>query len=54
NKVQGESVTKGEALLTLYTDDEARFERAMESLEGGIEIGAEAAERKLLLGHIQG
>lgn len=54
NKVQGESVTKGEPLLTLYTDDEARFDRAMESLEGGIEIGASATERKLLLGHIQG
>ena len=53
-KVQGESVTKGEPLMTLYTDDEARFERAMESLEGGIEIGATAPERKLLLGHIQG
>jgi thymidine phosphorylase len=54
NKVQGESVTKGEPLMTLYTDDEARFERAMESLEGGIEIGDSAPERKLLLGHIQG
>ncbi len=54
NKVQGESITKGEPLLTLYTDDEARFDRAMESLEGGIEIGASAPERKLLLGHIQG
>ncbi len=54
NKVQGEVVTKGEPLLTLYTDDEARFERAMESLESGIEIGATAPERKLLLGHIQG
>lgn len=54
NKVQGESVTKGEPLLTLYTDDEERFDRAMESLEGGIEIGEAATERKLLLGHIQG
>ena len=54
NKVQGESVTKGEPLLTLYTDDETRFERAMESLESGIEIGATASERELLLGHIQG
>lgn len=54
NKVQGESVTKGEPLLTLYTDDEERFARAMESLESGIEIGASAPERKLLLGHIQG
>ena len=54
NKVQGEAVTKGEPLLTLYTDNEERFDRAMESLEGGIEIGATAPERKLLLGHIQG
>ncbi len=54
NKVQGESVTKGEPLLTLYTDNEERFDRAMEALEGGIEIGATAPERKLLLGHIQG
>jgi thymidine phosphorylase len=54
NRVQGESISKGEPLMTLYTDDEARFERAMESLEGGIEIGDSAPERKLLLGHIQG
>lgn len=54
NKVQGESVTKGEPLLTLYTDNEERFDRAMESLEGGIEIGATAPERELLLGHIKG
>ncbi len=54
NKVQGESVTKGEPLLTLYTDDEERFTRAIESLEGGIEIGATAPERKLLLGQIRG
>ena len=53
NKVQGESVTEGEPLLTLYTDDEARFDRAMESLEGGIEIGATAPERKLLLSKIE-
>jgi thymidine phosphorylase len=54
NKVQGESVTAGEPLMTLYTDDEERFARAMESLEGGIEIGASASERKLLLGRIEG
>jgi len=54
NKVQGESVTAGEPLMTLYTDDEERFSRAMESLEGGIEIGASASERKLLLGRIEG
>lgn len=54
NKVQGESITAGEPLLTLYTDDEERFSRAMESLEGGIEIGTEAVERKLLLGRVEG
>jgi len=54
NKVQGDSVTAGEPLLTLYTDNEERFDRAMESLAGGIEIGAEAEERKLLLGQIEG
>ena len=54
NKVQGESVTAGEPLMTLYTDDEERFSRAMESLEGGIEIGSESVERKLLLGRVEG
>ena len=54
HKVQGESVTAGEPLMTLYTDDEERFTRAMESLDGGIEIGSSAAERKLLLGRVEG
>mgnify|MGYP000517648431 FL=1 len=54
NKVQGETVAKGEPLMTLYTDDEERFARAMESVEGGIEIGATASPRKLLLDQIRG
>jgi thymidine phosphorylase len=54
NKVQGEAVTKGEPLMTLYTDNEERFERAMEALDGGISIGSSAPERKLLLDRIQG
>ena len=54
NKVQGESVTAGDSLMTLYTDDEERFTRAMESLDGGIEIGSSAADRKLLLGRVEG
>ncbi|CAB4606225.1 MAG: thymidine phosphorylase [Actinobacteria bacterium] len=54
NKVQGESVTAGEPLMTLYTDNEERFDRAMESLAGGIEIGAKAEDRKLLLGRVEG
>ncbi len=54
HKVQGESVDKGEPLLTLYTDEEARFERALESLSGEIVIGSEAKPRQLLLDSIQG
>jgi thymidine phosphorylase len=54
NKVQGDSVTAGEPLMTLYTDDEERFARAMESLAGGVEIGDSAEERKLLLGRVEG
>jgi thymidine phosphorylase len=54
NKVQGESVTAGEPLMTLYTDDEERFARAMESLAGGVEIGDSAEVRKLLLGRVEG
>ena len=53
HKVQGESVTAGEPLMTLYTDEEARFERAIEALEGEIQIGSQATERKLLLDRIQ-
>jgi thymidine phosphorylase len=53
HKVQGESVTAGEPLMTLYTDEEARFERALEALEGEIQIGSHATERKLLLDRIQ-
>ena len=54
HKVQGESVTKGEPLLTLYTDEEVRFERALEALAGEIVIGTEAKPRQLLLDRIQG
>ena len=54
HKVQGESVVKGEPLLTLYTDDEPRFERALESLIGEIVIGSAATPRQLLLDRIQG
>ena len=35
----GDRVSAGQPLLTLHTDEPARFERAMESLEGGFEIG---------------
>jgi thymidine phosphorylase len=37
----GERVDRGQPVLELLTGDEARFERALEALEGGIEIGPE-------------
>ncbi len=35
----GDEVTEGAPLFTLLTDDEARFDRALASLEGGFTIG---------------
>ncbi len=46
---RGEKVTKGEPLLTLFTDEENRFTRAIEALAGGIEIGAESADQPALI-----
>jgi len=37
----GERVQQGQPLLELRTDEPARFGRAMQALDGGIEIGAE-------------
>ncbi|MEP6816396.1 MAG: thymidine phosphorylase, partial [Marmoricola sp.] len=34
----GDTVREGEPLLTLHTDEPARFERALASLEGGYEV----------------
>jgi thymidine phosphorylase len=39
----GETVRQGDPLLTLHTDEPERFERALESLEGGYDIKADAA-----------
>ncbi len=35
----GDSVTEGQPLFTLHTDEPERFDRAMESLAGGYDIG---------------
>ena len=35
---RGEKIEKGQPLLTLYTDESERFERAIDALEGGIKI----------------
>jgi thymidine phosphorylase len=48
----GSSVTKGQALMTLHTDTPEKFERAIEIALTGIEIGANAPERKLILNRI--
>ncbi len=36
----GDAVTKGQPLFTMHTDEPARFERALEALEGSYRIGA--------------
>ena len=47
----GESVRAGQPLLTLYTDDEWRIERAVESLAGAITIadGGVVEDRGVIL-----
>jgi thymidine phosphorylase len=51
--VQGEQVRAGQPLMTLFSDEESRFDRALESLEGGIKISDVApTERTLLLGRV--
>ena len=40
---RGEKIEKGAPLLTLYTDESERFERAIDALEGGIKIEAVAS-----------
>ncbi len=45
----GDSVVSGQPLLTLHTDEPERFERALESLEGGWEIGTSYHPRPLVL-----
>ena len=53
HKVQGEPVRAGEPLMTLYSDDEFRFERALESISSGIKISnAEPSTKKILLGRV--
>jgi thymidine phosphorylase len=44
----GDLVTKGQTILTLHTDEMARFERAMSALVGGFFIGGVDVEVKRL------
>jgi thymidine phosphorylase len=50
----GDPVRAGQPLLTLHTDDAERFERALASLEGGIEVGEGAgfAPQSLVLDRV--
>jgi thymidine phosphorylase len=48
----GDSVTAGQPLLELHTDEPARFPRALDALDGGYDIGAAAAPRQLVLDRI--
>lgn len=50
---QGDRVAKGQPLLTMYSDDEDRFERSLEALTGGYKIAdGPSVERKLVLDKI--
>ena len=48
----GDEVVAGQPLLELHTDEPARFERALEALEGSYEIGAAAGLTPLVLARI--
>jgi thymidine phosphorylase len=50
----GDDVTQGQPLFTLLTDEPARFERALESLEGGYDVGDAASydPTPVLLGRV--
>jgi thymidine phosphorylase len=51
---RGAKVEKGQPLLTLFTDESERFERAKDALVGGIKIEASASSQpKLILDHIK-
>ena len=51
---QGDQVVAGQPLLTLHTDEPARFDRALASLDGGITIDPQAASkpRQILLDRV--
>ncbi|HSV37143.1 MAG TPA: thymidine phosphorylase, partial [Nocardioidaceae bacterium] len=48
----GDEVTEGQSLMTLLTDEPDRFTRALESLEGGYDIGGAYDVQPLLLDRI--
>jgi thymidine phosphorylase len=48
----GDEVREGEPLLELHADDPARFERALEVLDGGYDIGGTPAAAPLIIDRI--
>ncbi len=48
----GSQVVAGAPLMTLFTDDEPRFARALESLEDSFSIGSGSVERKIVIDRI--
>jgi thymidine phosphorylase len=48
----GDAVRAGEPLLELHADDAQRFERALEALEGGYDIGGEFTPSPLVLDRV--
>ena len=50
---QGESVKKGQVLMTLHTDEPGRFERALDSLKGGIKVEeAQSRQKQIILDRV--
>lgn len=55
HKQQGQKVSAGDPLFTLYTDDEPRIQAGLDALSGGFAITADAgADRRLILDRLQG
>jgi len=52
----GDAVTAGEPLFTLLTDEPARFERALASLEGGYDVGSadQVVAQPLIIDRVDG
>jgi thymidine phosphorylase len=49
----GDPVTAGQPLMELHADEPERFDRALEALDGGWEIGSSAPARQLVLDTIR-
>jgi thymidine phosphorylase len=48
----GDSVGRGQPLLTLHTDDPSRFDHALAALSSAVEIGASYEARPLVIDRI--